>query len=47
MADELRLAIILLSEVERAQLVTRVIDGADMVFGVRPDDDQSNGFGGR
>jgi hypothetical protein len=45
MAEEVRLKIISMSEVERAELVTRLIAHRDMVFGVWPDADQAGGFG--
>ena len=45
MGEKLRTAIIPLTDLERTQLVTRVVREADMVFGVWPDDDQPEGFG--
>jgi hypothetical protein len=45
MAEELRLKIIPLSDVERTELVTRLIADQDMVFGVWPDADEPNAFG--
>jgi len=47
MAEELRLAIIPMSERERAQLVTRLVAANHMVFGVWPDADQLEGDGPR
>lgn len=45
MAEELRLAIIPLDELERARLVTRLVTDHHMVFGVWPDADQPDGVG--
>jgi hypothetical protein len=43
--EELRLVIIPLSDLDRAQLMTRLVADSDMVFGVWPDVDEPERFG--
>ena len=45
MAEELRLALMPLNDIERAKLVTEIVRDSDMVFGVWLDDDEADGFG--
>jgi hypothetical protein len=45
MAEELREALVPMSGPERAELVTRIIAGSDMVFGVWPDAGSDDGVG--
>jgi hypothetical protein len=45
MAEELRLTLIPMSDVDRARLVTRLLTDSDMVFGVWPDPNAEGGVG--
>jgi hypothetical protein len=45
MAEQLRLTLIPLNDIERAKLVTEIVRGRDMVFGVWPSEDEPDGFG--
>ena len=44
MAEELRETLKSLGDVERAKLVTEIVRGSDMVFGVWPSQDDPDGF---
>jgi hypothetical protein len=44
-AEELRLALIPLSDIERAKLVTEIVRESDMVYGVWPEENKDDGFG--
>ncbi len=45
MAEQLRLTLIPLNDIERAKLVTEIVRDSDMVFGVWADEDEPDGFG--
>jgi hypothetical protein len=45
MAEHLRLALIPLSDVERAKLVTKIVRESDLVYGVWPEENKDDGFG--
>ena len=45
MAEELRQQILLANDDERMQLITRIVEDADMVFGVWPDPGENAAFG--